>query len=112
MAAVGRLALFPRRSLDMPHERAMEVDVRSLVREGVGQDWLGPEHAAAHRAPAGVVCGVVSDSAHGGIGCGAAHRLSWWRNIPVHSDGRAISRAGATDHGPVRVVWTVAAGGA
>src|SRR5262245_40987048 len=112
MAAAGRLALLAGGGRGPAHERAMEAHRHSVLREGVGQDRLGPGDAAAHRDRPALVRRAVPHAADGCARRCAAHRLSWRRYLAIRAIGRAVSADGAADHRTARVVRTVAAGAA
>ena len=104
--------LSPGRRVDPADERAMEADLRPVVRQGVGQNRLGSECAATDCDYPADVCRAVPYATHSGAGCRAPHRLSWRCDISVHPHRRTVPGPGSTDDGPVRVGRTLFTGGA
>src|SRR6188474_1616773 len=112
VAASGWLDSVPRLHVDSAHERAMEADVRPVVREGVGKNRMGPDDVAAHRDRSVDVRGSVPDSSDGDAGRGAAHRLSRWRHLSVRAAWRTVPNPRSAHDGAAGMGRTLLAGGA
>src|SRR5262245_29121580 len=107
--AVDRVALFAGRHRNPAHERTVEADLRTLLRQGVGTHRMGPDHVVSHRVRPTHLRRAVRDATDRGTGCGAAHRLSRWCALPVRADGRTVSAPRPTVDGALCVVRTLVA---
>src|SRR4030095_8856861 len=85
VVCLDRLGALSRVGLGIADERPVETYLRSLVRQGVGKDRLGPEHVAADRDRPAYVRRAVPDSTHGGAGRGVADRLSRRRDLTIRA---------------------------